>query len=38
VNHSGLVEVSLGNFREQRDDAARWLAVEAQTRVRYGVA
>jgi hypothetical protein len=28
VNHSDLVEVSLGNLREHRDDAARWLAVE----------
>jgi hypothetical protein len=28
LNHSDLVEVSLGNLREHRDDAARWLAVE----------
>ena len=28
VNHSDLVEVSLSNFREHRDEAARWLAVE----------
>jgi len=28
VNHGDLVEVSLGNLREQRDDAAKWLAVE----------
>lgn len=28
MNHSDLVEVSLGNLREHRTDAARWLAVE----------
>jgi hypothetical protein len=28
VNHSDLVEISLSNLREHRDDAARWLAVE----------
>lgn len=28
VNHSDLVEVSLTNLRDRRDDAARWLAVE----------
>jgi hypothetical protein len=28
VNHGDLVEVSLGNLREHRADAARWLAVE----------
>jgi hypothetical protein len=28
VNHSDLVEVSLSNLREHRDDVARWLAVE----------
>lgn len=28
VNHSDLVEISLSNFREHRDEAARWLAVE----------
>ena len=28
VNHSDLVEVSLSNFREHRDAASRWLAVE----------
>ena len=28
ANHSDLVEVSLSNLREQRVDAARWLAVE----------
>jgi hypothetical protein len=28
TNHSDLVEASLSNFREHRDDAARWLAVE----------
>ena len=28
MNHGDLVEVSLGNLREQRDDAAKWLAVE----------
>ena len=26
--HVDLVEASLGNLREHRDDAARWLAVE----------
>ena len=28
MNHSDLVEVSLCNLCEHRDDAARWLAVE----------
>jgi hypothetical protein len=28
VNHSDLVEASLSNLREHRDNAARWLAVE----------
>lgn len=28
MNHGGLVEASLSNLREHRDDAARWLAVE----------
>ncbi len=28
MNHGDLVEASLGNLREHRDDAARWLAVE----------
>ncbi|MGH3250673.1 MAG: hypothetical protein ACRDOI_31315 [Trebonia sp.] len=28
MNHSDLVEVSLGNLRDHRDDAARWLALE----------
>lgn len=28
VNHGDLVEVSLTNFRDRRDAAARWLAVE----------
>jgi hypothetical protein len=28
VNHGELVEISLSNLREHRDDAARWLAVE----------
>ena len=28
MNHSSLVEASLSNFREHRDEAARWLAVE----------
>lgn len=28
VSHGDLVEASLGNLREHRDDAARWLAVE----------
>jgi hypothetical protein len=28
VNHGDLVEISLSNFREHRDEAARWLAVE----------
>lgn len=28
VTHSNLVEISLTNLREHRDDAARWLAVE----------
>jgi hypothetical protein len=28
VTPADLVEVSLSNFREHRDDAARWLAVE----------
>jgi hypothetical protein len=28
VTPADLVEVSLGNFREHRGDAARWLAVE----------
>ena len=28
MTRSDLVEVSLGNLREHRDDAARWLAVE----------
>jgi hypothetical protein len=28
VNHSDLVEASLSNLRENRTDAARWLAVE----------
>lgn len=28
ITHGDLVEASLGNLREHRDDAARWLAVE----------
>ncbi len=28
MTHGDLVEASLGNLREHRDDAARWLAVE----------
>jgi hypothetical protein len=28
MTRSDLVEASLGNLREHRDDAARWLAVE----------
>ena len=28
MNHADLVEVSLSNFRQHRDDAARWLAIE----------
>jgi hypothetical protein len=28
VSHSDLVEISLSNLREHREDAARWLAVE----------
>lgn len=28
ASHSDLVEISLSNFREHRDEAARWLAVE----------
>ena len=28
TTHGDLVEASLGNLREHRDDAARWLAVE----------
>ena len=28
MNHSDLVEASLSNLHEHRDDAARWLAVE----------
>jgi hypothetical protein len=28
ASHGDLVEVSLANLREHRDDAARWLAVE----------
>jgi hypothetical protein len=28
MSRSDLVEASLGNLREHRDDAARWLAVE----------
>ena len=28
VHHSDLVEASLSNFREHREDAARWLAIE----------
>ena len=28
VNHSDLVEISLSNLRDHREDAARWLAVE----------
>jgi hypothetical protein len=28
MNHGDLVEASLSNLREHRDDAARWLAVE----------
>lgn len=28
VNHGDLVEASLSNLREHRDDAARWLAIE----------
>ncbi len=28
MNHRDLVEASLANLRDHRDDAARWLAVE----------
>ncbi len=28
VNHSDLVEISLSNLRDHREDAARWRAVE----------
>lgn len=28
MTHADLVEASLGNLRQHRDDAARWLAVE----------
>jgi len=28
VTHAELTEVSLRNLRENRDDSARWLAVE----------
>ena len=28
ANHGDLVEASLSNLRENRDEAARWLAVE----------
>ena len=28
MNHGDLVEASFSNFREHRDEAARWLAVE----------
>lgn len=28
ASHGDLVEASLANLREHRDDAARWLAVE----------
>lgn len=28
MNHAELAEVSLRNLRENRDDSARWLAVE----------
>jgi hypothetical protein len=28
TNHGDLVEASLSNLRENRDEAARWLAVE----------
>lgn len=28
MNHDELAEASLRNLRENRDDAARWLAVE----------
>lgn len=28
TTHGDLVELSLANFREHRDTAARWLAVE----------
>lgn len=28
MDHAGLVEISLRNLRENRDDMARWLAVE----------
>jgi hypothetical protein len=28
VSHSDLVEASLSNLRDHRDEAARWLAIE----------
>ena len=28
MNHRDLVEASLSNLRDHRDDAARWLAIE----------
>jgi hypothetical protein len=28
VSHSDLVEASLSNLRDHRDDSARWLAIE----------